>query len=76
MIFLPTMTYPPPCAAMVDRMQQHRVDITPGPIHQMLEKLQYPLYFLDFETVATAVPLFVRVVRPGSGMPSSTACMC
>ncbi len=44
---------------MVERMQQHRVDINPGPIHQMLVKLRYPLYFLDFETVATAVPLFV-----------------
>ena len=44
--------------SMVDRMQQHRVDINPGPIHKMLDELQYPLYFLDFETVATAMPLF------------------
>jgi len=44
---------------MVDRMQQHRVDIDPGPIRQMLAELQYPLYFLDFETVRTAVPLLV-----------------
>ncbi|MFA9418765.1 MAG: DUF2779 domain-containing protein [Gammaproteobacteria bacterium] len=44
--------------SMVERMQQHRVDVNPGPIHQMLAQLQYPLYFLDFETVATAVPLF------------------
>jgi CRISPR/Cas system-associated exonuclease Cas4 (RecB family) len=44
--------------SMVDRMQQHRVDITPGPIQKMLDELQYPLYFLDFETVATAMPLF------------------
>jgi CRISPR/Cas system-associated exonuclease Cas4 (RecB family) len=45
--------------AMVDRMQQQRVDIDPGPIQQMLGELRYPLYFLDFETVRTAVPLFV-----------------
>jgi len=43
---------------MVDRMQQHRIDINPRPIQQMLGELQYPLYFLDFETVSTAVPLF------------------
>jgi len=43
----------------VERMQQHRVDINSGPIRQMLANLRYPLYFLDFETVATAVPLFV-----------------
>jgi len=44
--------------SMVDRMQRHRVDINPVPIQKMLDELQYPLYFLDFETVATAVPLF------------------
>jgi len=43
---------------MVDRMQQHLIDIDPEPIQQMLAELQYPFYFLDFETVATAVPLF------------------
>ena len=43
---------------LVDRMQQHRIDINPGPIKKMLGELRYPLYFLDFESVATAVPLF------------------
>ena len=33
---------------MVDRMQQHRIDINPGPIKKMLGELRYPLYFLDF----------------------------
>jgi len=43
---------------LVDRMQQQRIDINPGPIKKMLSELRYPLYFLDFESVATAVPLF------------------
>ena len=43
--------------AMVDRMQQHRVDINPAPIRNMLGELRYPLYFLDFETVSVAMPL-------------------
>ncbi len=42
---------------LVERMQQHRIDINPGPIKKMLSDLSYPLYFLDFESVATAVPL-------------------
>ena len=43
---------------MVERMQQRRIDINLEPIRKMLDELQYPLYFLDFETVATAMPLF------------------
>lgn len=43
---------------LVDRMQLHRIDIYPVPIKKMLSDLHYPLYFLDFESVATAVPLF------------------
>ena len=44
--------------SMVDRMQQHRTDINPGPIKKMLGELRYPLYFLDFESVSIATPLF------------------
>lgn len=43
--------------SMVDRMQQKRVDIDPTPIQKLLDELRYPLHFLDFESVATAVPL-------------------
>ncbi|NNE64655.1 MAG: DUF2779 domain-containing protein, partial [Gammaproteobacteria bacterium] len=43
---------------MVDRMQQHRIDINPAPIRKMLDELHYPLYFLDFESVSIATPLF------------------
>ncbi|MFT4606964.1 MAG: CRISPR/Cas system-associated exonuclease Cas4 (RecB family) [Gammaproteobacteria bacterium] len=42
---------------MVERMQQRRIDINPEPIKKMLGDLRYPLYFLDFESVATATPL-------------------
>ena len=43
---------------MVDRMQQQRIDINPAPIRKMLDELRYPLYFLDFESVSIATPLF------------------
>jgi CRISPR/Cas system-associated exonuclease Cas4 (RecB family) len=43
---------------LVERMQQRRIDINPAPIKKMLSELRYPLYFLDFESVATAIPLF------------------
>jgi hypothetical protein len=43
---------------MVDRMQQQRIDINPAPIWKMLDALRYPLYFLDFESIAIATPLF------------------
>jgi hypothetical protein len=43
---------------LVDRMQQRRIDINPEPIKKMLGDLRYPLYFLDFESIATAIPLF------------------
>jgi hypothetical protein len=44
--------------SLVKRMQKHRIDINPAPIRKMLAALRYPLYFLDFETVATAMSLF------------------
>lgn len=43
---------------LVERMQQHRIDINPASINKMVGDLRYPLYFLDFESVATATPLF------------------
>jgi hypothetical protein len=42
----------------VERMQQQRIDINPGPIKKMLGELCYPRYFLDFESVSIATPLF------------------
>jgi hypothetical protein len=37
-------------------------------IRQFLAKLEYPLYFLDFETFGTAIPLF-NGVRPYQNVP-------
>jgi len=44
--------------ANVDRIQQQRIDINQGVIKDRLDELVYPIYFLDFESIATAVPLF------------------
>ncbi len=47
--------------ANVLRIQQRRVDINHEAINDMLQELVYPIYFLDFESVATAVPLFDHI---------------
>ena len=41
----------------VERMQARRVDIDKPAIQGMLDRLAYPLYFLDFESAAIATPL-------------------
>ena len=43
---------------LVDRMQQKMVDIDKGAVQQLIGGLEYPLYHLDFESVAIATPLF------------------
>jgi hypothetical protein len=47
--------------ANVERIQQRRVDIDQEAIQGLLDELVYPIYFLDFESIATAVPLFDRI---------------
>jgi Domain of unknown function(DUF2779). len=42
-------------------------------IRQFLKKLQYPLYFLDFETFATAIPLFDGL-KPYQNIPFQFSC--
>ena len=42
-------------------------------IDRFLKKLQYPLYFLDFETFATAVPLFDGL-KPYQNIPFQFSC--
>ena len=37
-------------------------------IKEFLDRIEYPLYFLDFETVATAVPMFMNC-RPYEDVP-------
>ena len=44
--------------ANVERIQQQRVDIDHEVIQSKLDELVYPIYFLDFESIATPVPLF------------------
>lgn len=38
--------------------QQNKIHIDKDLINGFLAKLEYPLYYLDFETIATAVPMF------------------
>ena len=42
-------------------------------VRQFLKKLQYPLYFLDFETFATAIPLFDGL-KPYQNIPFQFSC--
>ena len=42
--------------------------VTPGEISEFLKKLSYPLYFLDFETMQTAVPKY-EGTRPYQQIP-------
>lgn len=46
----------------------HHPHIEVGQIRQFLEKLQPPLYYLDFETISPAVPLFDGI-RPYQRVP-------
>ena len=38
--------------------QQKKIHINKELIKEFLAQLQYPLYYLDFETIATAIPMF------------------
>ncbi len=42
----------------VTRINSEAIDIDKPAIAGMLSELEYPIYFLDFETIAVAVPLF------------------
>ena len=42
----------------VDRMNSQSIDIDKSAVQSMLDELEYPIYFLDFETVSVAVPMF------------------
>ena len=42
----------------VDRIQKQRIDINRDEIKSRQDELVYPIYFLDFESIATPVPLF------------------
>ncbi|MGC9777799.1 MAG: DUF2779 domain-containing protein [Candidatus Heimdallarchaeota archaeon] len=38
--------------------QQNKIHINKELINKFLAQLQYPLYYLDFETISTAIPMF------------------
>jgi hypothetical protein len=42
----------------VTRINHEAIDIDNSAIAEMLDKLEHPIYFLDFESVSVAVPLF------------------
>jgi hypothetical protein len=42
----------------VTRMNNRSIDIDKPAVRSMLEELEYPICFLDFETVSVAVPMF------------------
>ena len=42
----------------VDRINNEATDIDKSGVEEMLGKLEYPIYFLDFESVSVAVPIF------------------
>lgn len=42
----------------VDRIKRLAIDIDKQSIDSMLDGLEYPIYFLDFESASVAVPLF------------------
>jgi hypothetical protein len=44
--------------ANVDRINNERTDIDQPAVNEMLSELEYPIYFLDFETVSVPIPLF------------------
>ena len=42
----------------VKAVQESKVQLNPNEINKLLEKLDYPLYFLDYETFNPAIPMF------------------
>jgi hypothetical protein len=52
----------------VDALRSRRPQVNARGISGFLKKLEYPLFFLDFETFSTAIPLFDNV-RPYQHVP-------
>ena len=64
----PTFPLSAPQRAYIARAVSGQAEIHYGPIAQRLATLQYPLYFLDFETYAYAIPRF-DAMRPYQQLP-------
>lgn len=59
--------------AYVDMVQRGEPEIIPGGVRAMLSDLERPIHFLDFETIAYAVPRF-EGMRPYQGAPFQYSC--
>ena len=59
---------PPPQRQQVEAMRGQEVYVNRDEIRAFLDSLRYPLYFLDFETFADAVPRFDGI-RPFQNVP-------
>ena len=59
--------------AYVRRVKEGRAEIDMGRIRMRLARLRYPIYFLDFETYAYAVPRFDGM-RPFQQLPFQYSC--
>ena len=59
--------------ALVRRIIQQQIAIDNDTIHAELEKLVYPLYFFDFETIDYAVPIFPGY-KPYQQFPFQYSC--
>jgi hypothetical protein len=52
----------------IDAMRTRKPHVYKEGIREFLETIEYPLYFLDFETFGTAIPLYDDV-RPYEQIP-------
>jgi Domain of unknown function(DUF2779) len=52
----------------VDIIRSGKAYIDPAAVHEFLKALQYPIYYLDFETISPAIPLF-EGTRPYQQIP-------
>ncbi len=57
----------------VEAVKNDRPYVHKKALHQFLSKIRYPAYFFDFETFATAIPLF-EGTRPYQNIPFQFSC--
>lgn len=68
LILQPNMTNPTRIRQMEYYLQDKGTYVDKGNIAEFLQKLSYPLYFLDFETMQPAIPQFVGT-KPYAQIP-------
>jgi len=57
----------------VERILNHRIEIDREQIHEKLSQLEYPLYFIDFETDNPPIP-WIDGMRPYQHFPFQYSC--